>query len=211
VVLPVPASSLFPQPSTVCVVALHNRLALAREQLDGRSLLDRAVAAGAASCSRVLVVARPGDQIDAGLFDAEGLRPETDAGLVEAIGTAGRVLIHDLACPTTPVEFLHAMSAAEAPAAVAVTELTDTVKVMRADRIAHTLGRERLAVVASPVAVDRAVLQRAVGVVDALGDLAAVVERLREVGPVELTPAPPQARRVSGPDDLRLLALRRLA
>jgi 2-C-methyl-D-erythritol 4-phosphate cytidylyltransferase len=158
----------------------------------------------------VLVVS-PNAAASAMPSQVDWLTPSSDADFIDAVASYDRVLVHDLACPTTPVSFLREIAAADGRATAAVSQLTDTVKVMDAGRVAHTIARDRLVVVASPVVADRDLVEQVPRVLDALGDLGVLVERLRAITPVTLTPAPPEGRRVSGPDDLQIVALRRLA
>ena len=196
--------------STLAVVPLLGRTRLAAEQLDGHSLLDRAIGAVLAICPQVLVVS-PDAAASAMPSQVEWLTSSFDADFIAAVAAYDRVLVHDLACPTTPASFLREIAAADGRATAAVSRLTDTVKVMDAGRVAHTIARDRLLVVASPVVADRDVVVQVPRVLDALHDLAVLVERLRAITPVTLTPAPAEGRRVSGPDDLQVVALRRLA
>ena len=162
------------------------------------------------TCPQVLVVS-PDTAASAMQPRVEWLTSSFDADFIAAVASYDRVLVHDLACPTTPASFLREIAAADGRASAAVSRLTDTVKVMDAGRVAHTIARDRLLVVASPVVADRDVVVQVPRVLDALHDLAVLVERLRAITPVTLTPAPTEGRRVSGPDDLQVVALRRLA
>ncbi|HSS68294.1 MAG TPA: 2-C-methyl-D-erythritol 4-phosphate cytidylyltransferase [Nocardioidaceae bacterium] len=186
------------------------RTQLASEQFDGRSLLDRAISAVQAVCPRVLVIS-PDAAASTMPPQLEWLTPSSDADFHDAVASYDRVLIHDLACPTTPASFLREIASADGQAVAAVSQLTDTVKVMDAGRVAQTIERDRVVVVASPVVADRDVITQVPRVLDALRDLAVLVELLRAITAVALRPAPAEGRRVSDPDDLRVAALRRLA
>jgi hypothetical protein len=100
---------------------------------------------------------------------------------------------------------------------VAVRPLVDTVKAMIGDVVQQTVDRDALRVVASPAAVDRELLAMVPQPLEALGDVALLVRRLRAVGGVDgvggvaLVTAPPAARRVSDVAELRLLELRQTA
>ena len=119
------------------------------------------------------------------------------------------LVLHDALCPMTPPEFIAACvrRAVEAGVVVAgVRPVTDTVKVVDDDLLGKTIDRDDLARVVSPVVVP---VGRVAGSAALLTDpavgLAELVEGLRESGPVELLEAPPEAMRVSGADDLRVL------
>jgi 2-C-methyl-D-erythritol 4-phosphate cytidylyltransferase len=119
------------------------------------------------------------------------------------------LVLHDALCPMTPPEFIAACvrRAVEADVVVAgVRPVTDTVKVVADDVLGETVDRDDLVRVVSPVVVPAGrVAASGDMLVDPAVGLAALVEALREGGPVELVEAPPQAMRVSGVDDLRVL------
>ena len=83
--------------------------------------------------------------------------------------------------------------------------VTDTVKVVADGLVGRTLDRSALVAVASPLVLPAALvasLPRRPS-----SDLARAVADLTASGhTVETVPAPPEARRVSSPDDVRLLA-----
>jgi hypothetical protein len=175
-----------------------------------RGLIGEAIQTVSAAFTRVLVVSPTAH----GWFaphPIDWLIPHGDDEFLDRIAPFDRVLIHDLLCPLTPEQFLREMAAAEGPATVAVSPLVDTVKAMDGDRVARTVDRDRMRVVASPVVVDREVLARVPDVVEALSDFVVLVSRLRAITDVTLAQAPFGARRVSDAADLRVLALRRLA
>jgi 2-C-methyl-D-erythritol 4-phosphate cytidylyltransferase len=87
-----------------------------------------------------------------------------------------------------------------------IRPVTDTVKVLHGDTLGETVDREALARVVSPVVVPADRVDGAAALLSDPGvDLAALVEALRAHGPVVLLEAPPEAMRVGGPDDLRVL------
>ena len=195
--------------STLAVVPVVGRSALADERLDGTRLLDLAVSSAASAAADVLVVS--GQMADgwAAPRTSDWIVPRSDADLFDRIAPFERILIHDLLCPLTPSQFLRDMALSEPAATAAVAPVTDTLKAMDGHLVAHTVDRDLLCVVASPVVVDRDVLVRVPDVVDALSDAAALVRRLRTVTNVVLAPAPFGARRVGDSADLRVLSLRR--
>ncbi|HEX5916671.1 MAG TPA: 2-C-methyl-D-erythritol 4-phosphate cytidylyltransferase [Nocardioides sp.] len=129
-------------------------------------------------------------------------------GLVEA----GRDLVlHDALCPMTPPTFIAAClehARATGRPVVGTRPVTDTVKVVAEGSsgpvVGETLDRDALLAVASPLVVPAAVL-------GALAhrpstDLARAVADLAAAGhPVETMEAPPEGRRVSTLDDVRVL------
>jgi 2-C-methyl-D-erythritol 4-phosphate cytidylyltransferase len=130
----------------------------------------------------------------------------------EVVVDAGTpVVLHDSLCPMTPPEFIAACvrrAAAAEVVVVGVRPVTDTVKRVRpgpeGDTVGETVDRDRLAALASPVVLPPSVAR---DLPDWPGDdLQALVDLLRGDGhEVELVEAPPQARRVAGPDDVRLV------
>jgi 2-C-methyl-D-erythritol 4-phosphate cytidylyltransferase len=119
------------------------------------------------------------------------------------------LVLHDSLCPMTPPDFIAGCvrrAVTDGVVVAGVRPVTDTVKVLRGDTLGETVDREALARVASPVVVPA---DRVDGVAALLSDpgidLAALVEALRADGPLVLLEAPPQAMRVSGLDDVRVL------
>jgi 2-C-methyl-D-erythritol 4-phosphate cytidylyltransferase len=87
-----------------------------------------------------------------------------------------------------------------------VRPVTDTVKLLVGDTVGETVDRDALARVVSPLVVPAdLVVGLAEPLADPAADLASLVELLRARGPVELVEAPPEAMRVSGPDDIAVL------
>jgi hypothetical protein len=205
--LPRPAPSTL---ATLAVVPVIGRSDLAARSLNGTPLIDIAIATASAACSQVLVVSPTADAWVAPR-PIDWLIPHSDADFLDHIAAFDRILIHDLLCPLTPSQFLRDMAASDAPAVAAISAVTDTLKAMDGDVVSHTMDRELLRVVASPVVADREVLALVPGVVEALRDLAVLVARLRALTDVLLATAPFGARRVSDEEDLRVLGLRRLA
>jgi 2-C-methyl-D-erythritol 4-phosphate cytidylyltransferase len=120
-------------------------------------------------------------------------------------GAGAPYVLHDALCPLTPPEFIVECIAA-LPAggvSVGVRPVTDTVKVLDDDLVGPTVDRDGLAVVASPLVLSAEVCSA----VDEITswDFAVLLDWLRERFPTELVTAPPAARRVSSPDDVRVL------
>lgn len=116
------------------------------------------------------------------------------------------VVLHDPLCPLTPPGFIAgalAHSVATGRIVVGVRPVTDTVKLVEDGYVGATVDRDGLLQVASPVVLPPEVVAELEGLPSS--DLATLVVGLAgryEVLPVE---APPEARRVAGEDDLRLL------
>jgi 2-C-methyl-D-erythritol 4-phosphate cytidylyltransferase len=119
------------------------------------------------------------------------------------------LVLHDSLCPMTPPEFIAECvrrAVTDDAVVVGVRSVTDTVKVLRGDTLGETVDRDALARVASPVVVPADRVDGAAALLSDPGiDLAALVEALRAGGQVVLLEAPPEAMRVSGPHDVRVL------
>lgn len=115
-------------------------------------------------------------------------------------------VLHDALCPMTPPAFIESCvrRAVEADVVVAgVRPVTDTVKVLNGEVVGATVDRESLVRVVSPVVIPAS---RVDGVsADASTDLADLVAALSDEGQVVLLEAPPEAMRVAGSEDLRVL------
>jgi 2-C-methyl-D-erythritol 4-phosphate cytidylyltransferase len=129
-------------------------------------------------------------------------------GLVES---GEDLVLHDALCPMTPPAFLAAClehARATGRPVVGTRPVTDTVKVVTTGEtgqvVGETLDRDALVAVASPLVLPATVLatlpQRP------STDLARAVADLAAAGhAVETWEAPPEGRRVSSPEDVRLL------
>jgi 2-C-methyl-D-erythritol 4-phosphate cytidylyltransferase len=139
-----------------------------------------------------------------------GVLPLDARTSVEGVLDAGLSLVlHDALCPMTPPEFLAACvrRAVDEDAVVAgVRPVTDTVKVLHDGLVGETVDREELVRIASPVVVPAGLIDDVADLVaDPALDLTALVEQLRARTPVLLADAPPEAMRVAGPEDIRVL------
>ena len=115
-------------------------------------------------------------------------------------------MLHDPLCPLTPPAFLAACTThavGREVVTVGVRPVTDTVKEVEGPYVGGTVDRTTLLQVVAPVVLPAAVVAALDGL--ATTDLAALVAELATRFPVETLPAPPEARRVAGEDDLRLL------
>ncbi len=127
----------------------------------------------------------------------------------------GPLVWHDALCPMVPPGFIRACvrRAVEAGVVVAgVLAVTDTVKEIvqttAGPVVGETLDRDGLRRLASPIVIPPVV----VAAVDAWPstDFRSALAALRRIAEVELLEAPPEAARVTGPQDLaRLEALTR--
>jgi 2-C-methyl-D-erythritol 4-phosphate cytidylyltransferase len=129
-------------------------------------------------------------------------------GLVES---GEDLVLHDALCPMTPPAFIAAClerARTTGRPVVGVRPVTDTVKVVAAGAagpvVGETLDRDDLVAVASPLVIPAAVLASLAR--RPSPDLARAVADLAAAGhPAETVEAPPEGRRVSSPDDVRLL------
>jgi 2-C-methyl-D-erythritol 4-phosphate cytidylyltransferase len=130
----------------------------------------------------------------------------------EGIVESGEDLVlHDALCPMTPPAFLAACLAqarATGRPVVGTRPVTDTVKVVTDGAtgpvVGATLDRDALVAVASPLVLPAPVL--ATLAQRPSSDLACSVADLAAAGhAVDTLEAPPEGRRVSTPDDVRLL------
>ena len=121
------------------------------------------------------------------------------------------LVLHDALCPMTPPAFIAAClerSRTTGRPVVGTRPVTDTVKVVAdgaaGQVVGETLDRDALLAVASPLVIPAAVLASLVRWPSS--DLARAVADLAAAGhAVETLEAPPEGRRVSSPDDVRLL------
>lgn len=116
------------------------------------------------------------------------------------------VVLHDSLCPMTPPDFIHACverARETGRAVVGVRPVTDTVKVVTDGFVGETVDRDGLLAVASPLVIPAAV---AAALERPSDDLARAVAELVASGhSVETRAAPPEARRVSSAEGVRLL------
>jgi 2-C-methyl-D-erythritol 4-phosphate cytidylyltransferase len=125
------------------------------------------------------------------------------AGLAES---GDDVVLHDSLCPMTPPDFIRACverARETGRPVVGVRPVTDTVKVVSDGFVGETVDREGLLAVASPLVIPAEVA----AVIDHPShDLArAVVDLVAAGHQVETLVAPPEARRVSSVEGVRLL------
>ncbi|GAA4813379.1 2-C-methyl-D-erythritol 4-phosphate cytidylyltransferase [Nocardioides caeni] len=128
------------------------------------------------------------------------------------------LVLHDPLCPMTPPDFLvHCADRAVADdrIVVGVRPVTDTVKDTHPDpdggaALGATVDRDALVAVCSPVVLPAAVVADLFGEGGRLpsldfADLVAALRTRYGAGRVDLVAAPPEARRVTGDDDLAVL------
>ena len=182
--------------------------------LAGRSLLDRAVSAAAASCDGVIAVL-PAGHLDAAPNGLSGgvvavvggptRSASVRAGLAAVPDDAAIVVVHDAARPLAGPELFERVVAAVragADGAVPGVAVPDTIK--RVDpaggRVVETLDRPALRAIQTPQAFSAAVLRAAhAGGADATDD-AALVEALGAT--VVVVDGDPSNLKITGPDDL---------
>ncbi len=116
------------------------------------------------------------------------------------------VVLHDALCPMTPPAFIRAClehARETGRPVVGVRPVTDTVKVVSDGFVGETVDREGLLAIASPLVIPAAV---AATLALPSHDLARAVAELAAAGHrVETLEAPPEGRRVSSAEALRLL------
>jgi len=115
-------------------------------------------------------------------------------------------VLHDALCPMLPASFIAACVATAVERDVVVVgcrPVTDTVKTVADGLVGETVDRASLIAVASPVVLPPSVVAALPGLPSL--DFAALVAALRERFPLELVEAPPEGRRVSSVEDVRLL------
>jgi 2-C-methyl-D-erythritol 4-phosphate cytidylyltransferase len=129
------------------------------------------------------------------------------------VRASGRALVlHDVACPLTPVPFLAAVverTVQTGAICVGHRPVTDTVKTWdaaaspNAGMVGDTVDRATLVEVTSPIALPASV----VGALERLplDPFAVLVDELRRRWPVELVEAPAVGRRVHSADEVGVL------
>jgi hypothetical protein len=125
------------------------------------------------------------------------------AGVVDA---GEPFVLHDALCPMTPASFIDtclATAVSSDAVVVGFRPVTDTVKEVVDGFVGATVDRETLRQVASPIVLPASV----VASLDAIPsyDFAELVAHLAQRFPVTWLEAPPSARRISSPDDIRVL------
>lgn len=191
----------------VGMVPLEDRGDLPLVELHGEPMFLHPVRAlhGAAQVRRVVVTCAPGDVSRVERLVA---RRRLAADVVPhdrwwSTPTAGAALVLcDPLCPLVPSTFVdRVVETALDGAAAGYRPVTDTVKTVVDERIAGTLDRDRLAVVASPVVVPAGLA----GQRPPVHDFALLATWLRERGSLTLVKAPSMARRVGDESAVRVL------
>jgi 2-C-methyl-D-erythritol 4-phosphate cytidylyltransferase len=178
-------------------------IAVGRVLDEGRGSLPFALVHGEA-----LVTAATWALSEAGVLPLDART--TPTGVLDTIEDEGLPLVlHDALCAMTPPAFIAACvrRSVETGAVVAgVRPVTDTVKGVSAGRLGRTVDRDALARVVSPLVVPAPVVAaHPEALADPAADLAQLVDRLRTDVQVDLAEAPPEAMRVSRPEDVRVL------
>ncbi|MGN6780524.1 MAG: 2-C-methyl-D-erythritol 4-phosphate cytidylyltransferase [Marmoricola sp.] len=137
--------------------------------------------------------------------DVEILDPATDWDVVREESLP--LVLHDPACPLTPVSFLlEVIERVEQTGAVVAgcRPVTDTVKEVGEDgALGATVDREALVEITSPVVLPPAVVALLEGLPES--SLTDVVDACRQRWPLELVTAPPLGRRVHDTEELAVL------
>jgi hypothetical protein len=190
------------------VVPLEGRGDLPLAELHGEPLLVHPVRAlRAAGVARVVVTTT--EDLDTRVRQAvagAGLDVELADGSTWWAGAPAqqRLVLADPLCPLVPAEFLRRLllDAPDDTAVAGFRPVTDTVKTVVDARVAGTIDRESLAVVASPVVLPA---RLPADEPPPVHDIATLVTWLRGRGPVRLVEAPAIARRVADLSALRVL------
>ena len=121
-------------------------------------------------------------------------------------GSGDDIVLHDALCPMTPPAFIRACLERARDTGlpvIGVRPVTDTVKVVSDGFVGETVDRDGLLAIASPLVIPAAV---AATLAPPSHDLARAVASLAAAGHrVEALEAPPEGRRVSSMEALRLL------
>ena len=183
--------------------------------LAGRPMLEWSLdALRAAGLSEIVVALPAGEAAPEGCTGVPGgrTRSESVRAALAAASPSGAVVVHDAARPLVePALFTAALEAlADADAAVAAAQVTDTVKEAGPDhRVTGTMDRSRLWAIQTPQAFRRAALERALAVGDDVlaqaTDDAWLVERAG--GSVVVVPSTQANFKVTTPHDLRVAEL----
>ena len=191
---------------------------MGREQLSGLNLIGEPLFVHAARtlvdlpCTRTLLVAEGGRRATVAAALANAHLPEVEVVDNSGVETHARaldrdavVVVHDPLCPLTPRAWVRDLldRAREGAVMVAVLPVVDTLKTTREGIVTGTVDRTGLHVVSSPIVFPARAL---VDAISALGDPAALVDRLRSRHDIELVAAPGLARRVDDQSGIELLA-----
>jgi 2-C-methyl-D-erythritol 4-phosphate cytidylyltransferase len=191
---------------------------MGREQLSGLTLTGEPLFVRAARtlvdlpCTRTLLVAEGRGRATAVAALAHAHMQEVevvDDSDVEtharALGGDAVVVVHDPLCPLTPVAWVRDLldRGREGAVMVAVLPVVDTLKTTREGVVTGTVDRTGLHVVSSPIVFPA---QALVDAIPALGNPAALVDRLRSRHDIELVAAPDLARRMDDQSGIELLA-----
>jgi 2-C-methyl-D-erythritol 4-phosphate cytidylyltransferase len=129
------------------------------------------------------------------------------AGLSEVPEDAAVVLVHDAARPVLPEEVIERLLTALNEGwdgVVPGLPISDTVKRVEGDQVVETVDREALVVAQTPQAFVWPVLRDAAATGEDATDCAALVEA--RGGRVKVVPGDPRLVKVTGPEDLELVA-----
>jgi len=189
-----------------------------RERVSGLNLAGEPLFVRAARtlvhlpCTRTLLVADRGRGatataalVHAHLPDVEVVDKSGVQTHARALGDDTVVVVHDPLCPLTPLAWVRDLldRGREGAVMVAVLPVVDTLKTTREGVVTGTVDRPGLHVVSSPIVFPA---QALVDAIPALGDPAALVDRLRSRHDIELVAAPGLARRVDDQSGIELLA-----
>ena len=179
------------------------------EELEGRRVVDWALAASRSVCDGVVLVV-PADHVEDGAPGADVVvvggatrSASVRAGLAAVPADAGIVIVHDAARPFAAPALFEAVIAAVkdgADGAVPGVPLADTVKRVAGSQVVETLDRDQLIAVQTPQAVAAVALRAAHADAAEATDDAALVELAG--GRVVVVPGDPANTKITLRSDL---------
>jgi 2-C-methyl-D-erythritol 4-phosphate cytidylyltransferase len=180
--------------------------------IDGRRLVDAAVAAAAVACDSVVVVLPPGiewngEPVAAVVPGGSTRSSSVRAGLSAVAPSADIVVVHDAARPfASPQLFIDVIEAVRrgADAAVPAVPIPDTVKRVVDDVVVDTPPRDELVAVQTPQAFRVAALRAAHVSSPEATDDAALIEQAG--GRTVVVPGDRHKLKITRPDDLVVAA-----
>jgi 2-C-methyl-D-erythritol 4-phosphate cytidylyltransferase len=179
-----------------------------RQVIDGRTVVERSVAAACAACDGVVVVLPATDtgtvaHADAVVPGGATRSASVRAGLAAVPEDADIIVVHDAARPLAAPALWHAAIEAVrggADAALCAVPVTDTVKRVDGERVVATLDRTELVAVQTPQAFRAAALRAAHATAGDATDDGALVEA--GGGTVVVVPGSVANLKITHPHDL---------
>jgi hypothetical protein len=189
------------------IVPVLGRGRLPNQPLGPQTLQRRAVGLLRGLCSSVIAVDHDLAPESTRALPQTLRLPADEVRLRREVGSFDRVIIHDPVCPLVSSSFARRLLDMEtSDPIVAVRPVIDTVKAAPGGVIAHTMDRDGLRVISSPIVLDASDLLSADDLGLALADLTVLVEHVRVRSNPRLVTAPSASRRVEDISGLRLAA-----